>query len=380
MPWYVPSARTIFERIAAALEQGLAAKRPDVDPAAISRAARSNHGLLSIINRPVALEAREIHDHVAYYGRQVFIDTADDEYIERHAEIWGIRRRPATKAIGAVTIEAEPDTAIPMGMELSAPAGLIFVTTETADSGESGRVDVAVEAQLSGPAGNLAAGTILKTVEPFPAIKTVTVAEPGLAGGADAESWQDVRDAVLARIRQPPHGGAAFDYQQWLRTKFDVRAVAVIPDWIGRGSVGVIVAMHDGGNGRPPLDAEVEAMMEYLGPPGSSKGVRPVTAYVVIVPAKSREIPITVRLRPDTVATRKAIVEAWTAFVLTIGDDHDNFNDGPIGATIERSRIIGALSAADGEYAHDLIEPATSIKLDRNEYPVAGPVTFAGPE
>jgi len=63
--------------------------------------------------------------------------------------------------------------------------------------------------------------------------------------------------------------------------------------------------------------------------------------------------------------------------VLSIGDKNDTFNATPIGATIERSRIIEALSAAEGEYAHDLISPAQNIVLGATHYPVVGPVTFA---
>jgi hypothetical protein len=65
MPWSVPPAKTIAERIASAMEFGISAVRPLVDPLAISRAVRSARGTLSMIGRAVALEVREIHDHVA---------------------------------------------------------------------------------------------------------------------------------------------------------------------------------------------------------------------------------------------------------------------------------------------------------------------------
>jgi len=135
--------------------------------------------------------------------------------------------------------------------------------------------------------------------------------------------------------------------------------------------------MKDGNSGRAPTEQEQQAMLDYLGQPGSNSGVRPVTAHVVIVPAEPVEIELTIRLRPDSITTRKAIEEAWRAFVLSIGDKNDTFNPTPIGATIERSRIIEALSAAEGEYAHDLISPAENIVLGATHYPIAGSVTFA---
>jgi len=376
MPWPVPAAKTIFERIGAELEQSLSELRPDVDPMALSRAVRSNHGLISLLNRAVALEAREIHDHIAFWSRQYFPDTAEEEFVARHASIWGVTRRPATHALGEVVIKGVAGTALPLGLELAAGLGLLFETTQTAVIGQDGSVVVAVRAKAAGVAGNIEAGTALKTVLSFPAIAKITVTENGFSGGFEQQSWAEMRDDVLARIRQPPHGGAGFDYQQWLRSRFPVRAVAVVADWIGRGSVGVIVAMRDGMSGRAPSEQEQEAMLDYLGVPGSALGVRPVTAHVVIVPAQPQTIDLTIRLRPDTSTTRASVIQAFNAFILSVGSAQDAFNTSPIGATIELSRLSEALSAAGGEYAHDLISPASNITLEPTRFAVAGSVTF----
>jgi len=377
MPWPVPSAKTIFERVAAELEQALCELRPDIDPVALSRAVRSNHGLISILTRAVAFEVREIHDHIAFWSRQYFPDTAEEEFVARHAGIWGIERRGATHAVGEVIIEGAALTSLPAGLEMSGEGGVIFETIETAQIGDEGSAMVAARAKQAGLAGNIEAGHTLKSIIPFPEIDKITVADHGFAGGAEADTWEDLREAVLARIRQPRHGGAGFDYPEWLRAKFPVRAVSVVADWIGRGSVGIIVAMKDGNAGRPPTEAEQSAMLDCLGRPGSASGVRQVTAHVVIVPAEPVEIALTIRLRPDSIATRGAIIEAWHAFILSLRDAHDDFNASPIGATIELSRLSEALSAAQGEYAHDLIAPASNIVLNATEYAVAGLVTFA---
>lgn len=376
MPWPIPSAKTIFERIAATTEQKLSAIKPDIDPTAISRAVRSSHGMMSLLERPVALEAREIHDHVAFFGRQYFPDTAEEEFVERHASIWGIVPRPATAATGDIYVEGNAGTTLPAGIEFSAINGIIVKTTTPITLDDNGGARIPVKCVVTGTAGNLAAGIATNTVEPFPDIKRARIAAPGLAGGAEAETWQELQQRVLQRIRQPPHGGAGFDYIEWLSAKFNIRAISVAPDWIGRGSVGLIVAMTDGNSGRPPSADEKEAMLDYIGRPDSPYGVRPVTAHVVIVAASAKILPLRVRVRPFNTATKKAIEDAWAAFVLSIGDENDEGNETPIGATIERSRLSEALSAADGEYAHDLIEPTGNIILAKTEYPVAGPVTF----
>ncbi|MFD1792069.1 baseplate J/gp47 family protein [Ochrobactrum teleogrylli] len=379
MSWPVPTAKTIAERIAAAMEYSISIVRPLVDPLAISRAVRSARGMLAMIGRAVALEVREIHDHVAWWGRQYFVDTAEDEFVQRHADIWGIAARAATHAVGNLVVEGAAGAQLPADLEIAGSDGTLFLTTATAVIPAGGSVTVPAKAAVAGPTGNIEAGIRLRTVTAFPEINRITVADGGFAGGAEAETPAELAAATIAHIRQRPHGGAGFDYPTWLREQFDVRAVKTETDWVGRGSVGVIVAMKDGTSARAPTESEMAEQLAYLGAPGSSSGVRPVTAYVVIVPAEMREIPITVRLRPDTVATRAAVEEAFAAFIATIGDDSDDQNDSPIGAIIEPSRISEAISAASGEYAHDLISPSARFTLDRDQYPLPGTITFEDP-
>ena len=207
----------------------------------------------------------------------------------------------------------------------------------------------------------------------------MTVAS-AFVGGTGEQTPAELQAATLQRIRQPPHGGAGFDYAPWVGSVVAAKAVAVIPEWIGRGSLGiVVVAKNDDGTARAPSQAELDAILAYLGPSNSQSGVRPVTARVVIVPAVLETLTLRVRLRPDTVITRNAVIDAWTRFVATIGDADDAQNESPIGATIEPSRISEAISAASGEYAHDLISPAASFTLDRTHFPIAGDITFEAP-
>jgi uncharacterized phage protein gp47/JayE len=380
MPWPVPSARTIAERFAGTLEAGLLRIRPLLDPVALSRSVRSARGVLAQIGRAIALEAREVHDHVAWWGRQYFIDTAEEEMILRHANIWGIAQRAASSAIGNLDIEGTAGTALPAGLEFRMSDSARFVTTSTATIGVDGRVSVPAQAIAAGAAGNIEAGIRLVTYTPFPEISRATVALPGFAGGADEETLIELQTAVLSHIRQRPHGGAGFDYPTWVGRQFDTRAVAVAPEWIGRGSVGIIVAMKDAdGSARVPTAPECEAILAYLGAPGSPTGVRPVTAHIVVVACELEAIDISVRIRPDNVATRAAVTDAFARYVATIGDADDPQNATPIGARIEPSRISEAISAASGEYSHDLTVPSAPYTLGNKKFPTAGVITFLDP-
>ncbi|TBH55012.1 baseplate J/gp47 family protein [Rhizobium leguminosarum] len=376
MPWPIPTAKTIAAKIAGSLEAGILRLRPDADASAVSRAVRSARGVLAQISRAFSLELREAHDHLAWWGKQYFPDTAEEEFILRHAGIWGVEQRGAIKAVGSILVEGLAGTPLPSGLQFSASNAVIYETTAVAAIGVGGTVTVAAAAIAAGTAANLESGVQLTVVTPFPEISKATVAT-AFAGGADEQTPAEIQAATLERIRQPPHGGATFDYPTWVGEVASVKAVGVIEDWAGRGSVGIVVLMkNDDGTARVPSSAEIEVIQDYLGGVGSQTGTRPVTARVIVVAGVLRTLTITVRLRPDTVLTRAAVTDAWQRFAATIGDEDDEQNASPIGALIEPSRISEAISAAAGEYAHDLDLPAAPFSLERTEYPVAGPVTF----
>lgn len=377
MVWPVPSAKTIFSRIAAAAEVGLLGIYPQADVKAISRAVRSARGMFAVIWSTVAPEVRETHDHIAWWARQWMPDSADDEtMILRHASIWGVEPRAATKAVGSVTVEGVAGTVLASGLLLSSTASSTYITTAGGTIAPGGTVIVTAEAVTAGSAGNLESGVQLSTVAAYPEISKITVAT-AFAGGADDETPEEVQVRYLQRIREPPMGGSSADYKAWVGNVASVYAVKVVEDWIGRGSVGLVIALkNDDGTPRVPTELELTAIGSYIGAQGSQTGVRPVTARVIPLAAELVQVPASVRLRPDGALTRTAVQAAYDRFIATIGDEDDIENEGPIGATIEPSRISEAISTADGEYSHDLTVPAARYTLGTKECPIATAIAW----
>ncbi|MQB37251.1 Baseplate J family protein [Agrobacterium tumefaciens] len=377
MVWPVPSAKKIFSRIAAAAEVGLLGLYPEADVKAISRAVRSARGMFAVIWSAVAPEVRETHDHIAWWARQWMPDSADDEaMILRHASIWGVDPRPAKKAIGSVTIEGVAGTALASGIVMASSGSSTYITTAGGTIAAGGTVVVTAEAVTAGTAGNLETGVQLSTVAAYPEISKITVAT-AFAGGTDDEQPESVQERYLQRIREPPMGGSAPDYRAWVGNVASVYAVKVVEDWIGRGSVGLVIALrNDDGTPRVPTELELAVIGNYLGAQGSQTGVRPVTARVIPVAAELVAVPVSVRLRPDGAMTRAAVQAAYDRFIATIGDEDDIENESPIGAIIEPSRISESISAADGEYSHDLTVPAARYTLGVKACPVATPITW----
>lgn len=373
MAWRVPTASQIAERMAGFLETALtkaaALKGVLLDPAKLSFAVRSTRGVFAQLLRAVALELRSVHDHIAYRGRQIFIDQCDDENVAVHAGIWNVVRRDPVKAVGTIALTGTPGANIAAGIVLTSSAGVSYVTTAGGIISGAGSLTVAATASVGGLDGNLASGIRLTVQTVTPDVTGATVST-AFSGGADQQSISSWREDVKSRIRRPPHGGADFDYVTWVEDAFDVAAVKVVPGWVGNGSLALIVAMNDPAGPRAATVAELAAIGAYV------SGLKPVTAMVVPVAATIRTLNLTVHLKPDTEPVRAAVNTAWQRFIATLGDEDDTGNTSPIGATIERSRLIEAISAASGEYAHDLTVPAATFTLAATEYPIAGPITW----
>ena len=182
--------------------------------------------------------------------RQSFPQTAQGEYLDRHAAMRGLERKGAQRAVGWVRVSVAESTPYRRGVS----KGTVFVTddlmrftstkTGLIDAGEMW-VDVPVEAEEPGAAGNIPAGAITRfAVTPVSAI-TCTNLE-AFSGGADEEGDEGLRERVLDSFRLLPNGANAAYYRQLVLSDPDAAAAVVVPRPRGVGSVDVVVSTHAG--------------------------------------------------------------------------------------------------------------------------------------
>ena len=155
----------------------------------------------------------------AYYAG--FIDFATGSSLDFLAALVGYRRIVARKATGTVTFSrstaATEDITIPAGTRVAtSDESVVFKTTEVVvlQAGNTS-VDAPIEAVEAGSAGNVAANTITKIVDPVSGIESVNNANP-TSGGRDAETDEEFRyrikttiqslgkatlDAIVAKVR-----------------------------------------------------------------------------------------------------------------------------------------------------------------------------------
>jgi uncharacterized phage protein gp47/JayE len=188
----------------------------------------------------------------------------------------------------------------------------------------------------------------------------VVVEPEGLVGGSDVESDESLLERLLFRIRKPPQGGAAHDYEAWAREVPGVTRVWVYPLWMGVGTVGVFF-VRDGDDDVIPSPAEVATVQAHI------EARRPVTAEVYVLAPTPRPVNVRLRVTPDTPEVRTAVEAELRDLVR---------REGQPGSVLLRSHITEAISLASGEFDHMLEAPAGDVVTQPGEMPVLGTVTW----
>ena len=358
MTWPVPVPGQIASRAAAVYESTPGLEGID---------ARSEASLAAASTRVLEGATFDLYLYQANLAQELMPDTAQDE-LPRHGNIWGVPRLQASGSVGAATFTASVAGAIvvPAGFTLTAPSGVVVTTTASVAIAAGASMAVPLAGQASdGAAGNLAAGIVLQAVSPLSglnpqgAIVTATPDGSGLSGGAPIEDLEAWRSRILARIQAPAMGGSAIDYQTWAKQALDtVSYVAVQKNWVGLGTVAVVVAMA---GPRVPTTTEIGIIAAYIATR------QPVTAAVTVLGATLLPVNFSIHLNPDTVSIRAA---ATTALQLAF------VSDSVIGGTGYVSRYDDALSSASGEYSHERVAPAADVVPAATQLLTLGVITW----
>lgn len=350
MTFIRPTLSELIERSRADIESRL----PGADT-------RLRHSLLDVLTRVHGGTASGVYGYVDWIARQIPFDTAEGDILARWASIWGVQRKAAVGAIGTLRFTGSNGFVVPTGAELTRVDGTVYRTTATAVIA-GGEAIVAVEAVDGGPGTDAAEGVQLTLSSAITGVNAIaTVRSPGLTGGAEEESDADLLGRFLQRVRQPPEGGSASDYQRWALQLPEVTRAWVYPAWMGIGTVGVTFVL-DGRENIFPLSADLLAMEAHL------DALKPVTAEVVVFAPVARPVDMIIRLTPDTSPVRQAV----------LAELDDLFaRDVQPGGTLRLSRIREAISLAQGEAFHDLELPSVDPVSGPGEMLTLGTVTFA---
>lgn len=356
MPFNRPTLATIITRILADINSRL----PGTD-------ARLRRRLLNVLGTSLGGAAHGLHGHLDFLSRQFLPDTAEVEYLDRLASIWGVARKPAVAATGNVTLTGTNGVDVPAGTVLQRADGAEY-TTDALGTVAGGTVTVAITATVAGADGNTAAAVALTLVVPIAGIDSAaTVAVGGLIDGVDTENDDSLRSRLQARIQQPPHGGAAFDYVKWALDVEDVTRAWCFPLNRGNGTVDVYFVVDDHAVSIIPDAAKVQEVQDYI------DALRPVTADALAVAPTAAPINFTIAIVPPTAEVKAATLAELEDLLRREAEPGDGLNSG----TILLSHIREAISLAAGETDYTLTAPNADVVPAAGEIATMGVITWA---
>jgi uncharacterized phage protein gp47/JayE len=306
--------------------------------------------------------AHGLYGFIEWLSKQVIYDTAEAEYLERWCSIWGINRKVAAPATGTVTFTVQASSLIPSGTLLQALDGVQYQTSADATASAS-TATASVTAVVPAAAGNRATGQNLTLVSPVVGVQSTATAGL-LSGGADVETDDALRARLLARIQQPPHGGASYDYTAWALEVPGVTRAWVYPAELGLGTVTLRFVRDNDGTGTAiiPDAGEVAAVQTYI------DARRPVTAQLTVVAPAAVPLNFTIQGLVPATLTVQAAVQAELADLL--------LREAVPGGIILLSHIRAAISAAAGETDYVLTAPVANVTNSTGNMSTMGSITW----
>lgn len=326
---------------------------------------------VAVSSKVIAGHTSETFTFLDYISKQHIKHLAEGPWLERHAYDYGLARLPATYAQGSIIISGDVGISVPAGIEVQRADGVRFVATVGGITNGDGEATLQVRALSPGRAGNTPAGAVVTLTAPMSRLHSNgEVGADGIGAGADVESDEGLRQRLLFRLRNPPHGGAVHDYVAWAREINGVTRVFVDPVTAtnGRVSVGVWFLMDGLYQDGIPQGADVQVVADYI------ETQRPAGALVEVAAPTPSAVNITISgLAGDTLATREAILAELRAMFMR----HARVSTLAAPFTLYRSVISEAISIATGEQHHVLTTPNADLAFGAGIIPVLGVVTFA---
>lgn len=292
--------------------------------------------------------AEGIYAHQKWLIKQFFPDTADTEFLEKHAGLRGLRRRNATYAAGkGATVSGNPDAVIAVGLQIKTEDGRFYETTESAVIPASGSVIVAVRSLATGAAQNIKTATKGSFMAAPVGVSTDVVLND-VVGATNAESDSSLLERLLNKIRRPAAGGNKYDYKDWALEVDGVEQAYVYPLRRGLGTVDIAITANNG----VPSDDTVRRAQEYI------DQERPVTAKESkVVKPDVTKINFNIQVKISGVALNDIKIAISNALT-------DYFNDLIPGDDLIVSQCEAVVSDLIGVVDRRFIAPNANRKAD----------------
>jgi uncharacterized phage protein gp47/JayE len=325
-----------------------------------------------IIARVLGGALHLVYGFLDYMKKQLFASSADSEYLERQGSEYGISRNAGVQATGGISGTGTTGITIPAATRVQSESGNVY--TFDSDVTIAGGVFTAdITAEEIGTEYNESVGATLSFVSPVANVdSTVLIDSGGITGGTDEEEDEDYRNRILTRKRQPPHGGAEFDYEAWALEVPGTTRSWSIPLYQGPGTIG-LAFVRDDDDSLIPTPTQREEMYNYIvshtdPETGFTIGI-PVTAQpgFFVIPITALTVNFHILISPNTTVVQNSIQERLEDLFQAAG--------GPA-VTLSISEMYEAIVSAIGEVRSKIISPSADVAAAVNQVHVLGDITY----
>ena len=335
-------------------------------------ASLARRAVLKIIGFVTAGLTHLLYGFVVWAVKQIFVTSAERKYLEIHGSELGVTVKYGSFATGVCIATGTTGKTIEAGRELlNTVTGLKYTVDAAVTIPVAGTEYISVTAKDVGDDYNESISTTLKFVSPILGVNTTVTITTAITSGEDEETEEQYRARVLRRKRQPPAGGADFDYEAWALEVTGVTRAWSFPQYQGVGTVGISF-VKDNETDIFPDSAEREVVRQYL-----IEHTDPSTALIVGAPVGAVpgiimielsyiDIPFSINIYPNNGTVQSNINTRLTAFILSLAP----------GDTMRYSDAMGTISNTVGLEYFSLVTPAADQGISTNRLPQLGTVTF----
>lgn len=301
----VPTPQELIDRIS-----------DDINARLTGEDARLRRSPWYVLARVLAGASYYMHRHASRIAKMIMPDKAESAALRRWVEIFGVTVPTATKATGDVVFAVQTAQTIPAGTVITDLDGDIVWKVDEDVSATTPQHTFSVTAQDAGSASNASAATRVFFQSPISGISSEGVVDNStpIAGGSDAPTDDELRELLLAHIRNPPQGGAEADYIEWARAaSTDVDKVWVASPTLNEFTV-YFAVNWDGSDSSSviPSGAQVTTVDDYINATDADNHkIRvPVTADVTVSAPTGSAIDIDVTVVGGTDAATTAAIRS----------------------------------------------------------------------
>ncbi|MES2613874.1 MAG: baseplate J/gp47 family protein [Bdellovibrionota bacterium] len=313
-----------------------------------------------ILSRVLAGSIHLVYGYIDFCMKQIIVDSASSEYLERWALVWGLKKKLPNKSEGVAEFRGNDDSKIRAFTQIQTSDNFIFQTLFDAEI-KDGFAQIKIQALIPCLKGNMKGGVSLNLVSPISGVQSVCVLDKnGTFNGADKESDNSLRDRVLDRIRNAPCAGNKKDYETWCLQVSGVTRAWCYPQYQTEGNVGLSF-VRDNDDTIIPNEAQLQEVFQTI------SNVMPCTAILKVFAPTANKVDFKIKSNDVSSEFQKQVSDQLKFLFFNIANPN---------SIIYISDILESLASIKTISRILLVSPTQDIILDDKSVGIVGNVVL----